>query len=122
MPRVNVKYSFEKDALIDTIEYIKFQGIKAEFWKDRIASNKYEGKVEYVPVTNVINIEVKVYGQPKAEWILDAKIYKLKEEVDSNGKPLEDIDPIKIKGLPVSDKISNNTIGYHDKDYIILWR
>ena len=124
MPRVNIKYKFVKDALIDTIHRIEFQGNETKYWNDRITSNQYEGKVKNVPVTNLINIEVKVSGASQAAWSLEVSVIKIKKSgIDDEGKPryVEEGEPKKIEKFPIKDKVGENTIGYHDKTYKIKW-
>lgn len=125
MPRVNVKYKFVKDALIDTIHEIEFQGVVANYQNHRIAPHQYEGKVKNVTVSNQLNIELRLSGITDAGWTLQVSVTKIqKSGTDSHGKPIfvEVGDPIRITPSPITGKIDSNSVGYYNHSHVIVWK
>ncbi|RLD36528.1 MAG: hypothetical protein DRJ10_01915 [Bacteroidetes bacterium] len=123
MPRVNVKYKFVKDAFIDFIKLIEFQGKKADFQNDYIGDNQYEGKVENVSVMDQIEIEIEVAGVTDAECTLEASIVKIRKtgtNDDGSPKYSEVGETKQIVGLPIHLKVLNNSI-YYVKKHTIKW-
>ena len=126
MPRVNVKYKFVKDATIDTIIKIEFEGVVAKYKEHRIAPNKYKGKVKNVPVTKDLNIEIELSGFRGAGWTLEeVSVTKIqKSGTDPEGNPIyvEVGDPIKIKPSPITGTIGSGNVGYYNQSHDIAWK
>lgn len=124
MPRVNVKYKFVKDALIDTVHEIEFQGVVAQYQNHRIAPNKYSGKVKNISVSNNLNIELRLSGIRDAKWTLEVFVTRIKKSgTDTNGNPIytESGEEIKISSETIEGKIDSNNMSYYNKNHKITW-
>lgn len=113
MPKINIHYTFTKEAFIDTIVYIRFQNKDARFWEGRVGGGVYKGVVEAVYVENKIAVDVLVYGVEGAKWTLEVKAKKVELQDDGS---YEEVDPeYKLNGSPISGEIDGGGISQYDK-------
>lgn len=121
MPKVNVNYRFEKDAVIDTIYQLTFQGKPADWAKARSGPNVYEGKVKEVYVSDEIEIIVELGGVKDGTWNLKVTITELEKDgtnPDGTPKYKEKGNPVTIDTDPIKGKLTT-TYFYNDGIYKI---
>ena len=123
MTKVNVHYKFNKDALIDTIYNLAFEGNEIDQKNDFKGDNNYAGIVKNVNVTDKINIEIKLGGIKKTKFKLECTVIAIDQiGTDSKENPIyEEIgESMKIDKTPIEEEIQENTFYYSKKPYKII--
>jgi len=121
MPKVNIKYTLTKDALIDTIQLFELQGIPVKYYDNRKSSTEYQGKIKGITVADDLNVELKLLGQPNSNWSLKIEVIKLKRWKDENGKTqYSELTSHKIDEDPIEEMLQDS-YQYYNTTHLIKW-
>jgi hypothetical protein len=112
MPTANIHYHFTKDALIDTIYQISFEGSEADWNNDETSPNVYDGVVKGVLISNEIEVAVELGGEPNSNWSLKVTVFLISNGVES--KQGCDIDEV-----PITGNIAGNSYCWYDENHTI---